>query len=107
MGPCAFRDRPQGNIIEINDDIVTRQAQELTQKRAYQVQTQASSEEVLVSLAANMQAMSQNIRSKNAFHLNKLQKIKKSKAFGGFVAMVKKKLPTSSIPEPRSSSELQ
>lgn len=93
MGPCALRDKPPACNIEINDDIVAHQARELSQKHTYQVQSQVSQEELLVSLAANMQAMSQNIRSKNAFHLTKLQRVKKSKIFNGFVTMVKKKLP--------------
>lgn len=91
MGLCAGRDKPK-HVLEINDDLVTKQAAELINKRKYGVEQGNSQEEALVSIAANMQAMRENVRTKSACHLNKVQRVRKLQAFGGLMALVQKGL---------------
>jgi len=91
MGLCAGRDKP-GSVLEINDDLVAKQAKTLLEKHEYGVEHGKSQEESLVSLAANMQAMRENIRTKSAFHLNKRQRFRKNEAFRGILGLVQRRM---------------
>lgn len=100
MGLCAGRDKPN-SVLEINDDLVSKQAGALLEKRQYGVDPGKSQEEAFVSLAANMQAMRENIRTKSAFNLTKLQRIKKNQAFQGILSLVQRRLqPREAIKSP-------
>lgn len=102
MGCCGSRETPKTSVLEINDDVVRSEAESLVEQKKYEVHVDTQ-EETLVSLAANMQAMRENIRLKNKMHMNKLQKIRASKSFSGFLALVKKKLPAEAQPHSDSS----
>lgn len=89
-------------MLEINDDLVAKQAGALLQKRQYGVEQGKSQEEALVSLAANMQAMRENIRVKSAFNLTKLQRLKKNQAFQGLLTLVQRRVQPREAAKPPS-----
>ena len=102
MGLCAGRDKPFIDL-EITEDIINDKANSLVKEGKYEVEAEKSKEEVLISMAANMQALRENIRTKNELKITKVQRMRKTKAFGGILSLVQKHIQARKLPP--SSSE--